>query len=64
MTTPERSSLVEAAEADVVEQRRPIDDAGDDTWLDVQRISEGRDWQASEGDLVEQAAAVPVDESE
>lgn len=64
MTTPEQSALNDAAEADVVEQRQAIGDYDDDAWLDTQRVSEDRDWQASEADLIEQATAVPVDESE
>lgn len=62
--TPERNAFGDAAEADVVEQLQPVDDAGDDVLLDAQRVSEDRDWQASEADLIEQATAVPVDESD
>ena len=51
MTNPEGAAFGDdAAEADVVEQRIPID------------VS--RDWEASEADLIEQAIAVPDDESE
>lgn len=62
MTDPDGGALGDAAEADVVEQRRPIDEDGDEGWLDAQHVSEGRDWQASEADLIDQATAVPEDD--
>lgn len=64
MTTPDRDPLGAAAEADVAEQRVPIDNTDDDSWSDAQRVSEDRDWQASEADLIEQAIPVPEDERE
>jgi hypothetical protein len=54
----------DAAEADVVDQHLAIDGVDDDAWSDAQRVSADRDWQASEADLIEQAIAVPEDESE
>jgi len=61
MTTPEPDPPGEAAEVDVVDQHRSIDE---DAWRDLQRVSADRDWQASEADLIEQAIAVPEEESE
>jgi hypothetical protein len=61
MTTPDRSPLSDAAEADVVEQLTPVTAAeGDDTWSDVERVSGDR--EASEADLIEQAIEVPDDD--
>ncbi|MGD9619404.1 MAG: hypothetical protein AB7G47_03840 [Mycolicibacterium sp.] len=62
MTTPDHSALGDAAEADVAEQLRPVDDIDDDVSLDAERVSVDRDWEASEADLIEQATAVPADE--
>lgn len=64
MTTPDRSLLGDAAEADVAEQRRSIDAADDDAWDDAQRVLLDRGAEASEADLIEQTIAVPEDESE
>ncbi|PRC42985.1 hypothetical protein C6A85_000000107670 [Mycobacterium sp. ITM-2017-0098] len=64
MTTPDRSPIGDAPEADVVEQRIPVDDSDEDSWRDTQRVGDDRDWQASEADLIEQATAVPDDEPE
>ena len=36
----------------------------DDTWQDAARVATARDWEASEADLIEQAIAVPDDDSE
>ena len=61
MTTPDRSPLGDAAEADVVEQLTPVTGAdGDDTWRDVERVSGDR--EASEADLIDQAIEVPDDD--
>ena len=38
--------------------------ADDDTWRDAARVASARDWEANEADLIEQAIAVPDDESE
>jgi hypothetical protein len=65
MTNPEGAAFGDdAAEADVVEQRIPIDVSDEDTWQDAARLTGVRDWEASEADLIEQAIAVPDDESE
>jgi hypothetical protein len=64
MTTPDPDPLGAAAEADVVDQHVSIDGVDDDAWSDAQRVSADRDWQASEADLIDQAIAVPEDESE
>lgn len=68
MTIPDPSPLDDAAEADVAEQLTPVDDVDDledgETWSDTQRVSEERDWQASEADLIEQSQAVPDDDAE
>ena len=64
MTTPDRSPLGDAAEADVVEQSISVDDVDEDSWRDTQRVAEDRDWQASEADLIEQATAVPDEDPE
>lgn len=62
MTTPDSSPFGHAAEADLVEQRTPVDDVDDESWRDAQRVGDDRDWQASEADLIEQATAVPDDD--
>ena len=52
MTNPESSAFgEETAEAE-------------DTWRDAARLTGARDWEANEADLIEQAIAVPDDESE
>ena len=58
MTNPE------APEADVAEQLVPIDVNDEDTWRDAARVARARDWEASEADLIEQAIAVPDDDSD
>jgi hypothetical protein len=41
------------------------EDSGDGgTWQDAGHVTSARDWQASEADLIEQAIAVPDDDSE
>lgn len=64
MTTPDRSPIGDAAEADVAEQRTPVGDVDEESWRDVERVGDDRDWQASEADLIEQATPVPDDETE
>lgn len=64
MTTPDRSLIDDAAEADVAEQRSPVADIDEESWQDVERVGDDRDWQATEADLLEQATPVPDDESE
>jgi hypothetical protein len=51
-------------EADMVEQLIPIDASDEDTWRDASRVTTARAWDANEADLIEQAIAVPDDESE
>ena len=36
----------------------------EDTWRDAARVTTARDWDANEADLIEQAIAVPDDDSE
>jgi hypothetical protein len=56
MTRPEGSPFGDDA---------PEADAGDeDTWRDAARVTSARDWEANEADLIEQAIAVPDDDSE
>jgi hypothetical protein len=43
---------------------RESDSADDDTWRDAARITNARDWDANEADVIEQAIAVPDDDSE
>jgi hypothetical protein len=62
MTNPEFGG--DAPEADVAEQLIPIDVSDEDTWRDAARVASARDWEASEADLIEQAIAVPDDESD
>lgn len=68
MTTPDRSQFgdapeaPEATEADVAEQRTPVDDTDQQSWPDAERVSADRDWQASEADLIEQSMDVPDDQ--
>ncbi len=65
MTIPDGGAFGDAVpEADMVEQLTPIDVRDDDTWLEAARVTSARDWDANEADLIEQAIAVPDDESE
>ncbi|MGE2835991.1 hypothetical protein [Mycobacterium sp. SMC-4] len=65
MTTPDPSSFDDATEADVVEQNIPVGDSEDETvWSEAERVASGRDWQASEADLIEQSIDVPVDDAD
>jgi hypothetical protein len=65
MTNPDGGGFGDdAPEADVVEQLIPIDVSDEDTWRDAARVAGLRDWQASEADLIDQAIAVPDDDSE
>jgi len=65
MTNPDGGGFGDdAPEADVVEQLIPIDVSDEDTWGDAARVASARDWQASEADLIDQAIAVPDDDSE
>jgi hypothetical protein len=65
MTNPDGGGIGDdAPEADVVEQLIPIDVSDEDTWRDAARVASARDWQASEADLIDQAIAVPDDDSE
>jgi hypothetical protein len=50
----------DAPEADVIEQRIPVDVGDDDGVLDAVHITVARDWDASEARLIDQAIAVPV----
>ncbi|MFG1932759.1 hypothetical protein ACGFK1_19265 [Mycobacterium sp. NPDC048908] len=36
----------------------------DDAWLEADRVKRERGWDANEADVIEQAIAVPDDESE
>jgi hypothetical protein len=51
-------------EPDAVEQLIPVDVSDEDTWQDAAHVTTARDWEASEADLIEQAIAVPDDDSE
>ncbi|PQE02423.1 hypothetical protein MPNTM1_03920 [Mycolicibacterium parafortuitum] len=63
--TPDRTPFDDVPEADVAEQRTPIDDTDDEVWDGASpRIDVDRDWQASEADLIEQAIPVPEDDTE
>ena len=65
MTNPEGTAFGDdAPEADVVEQRFPTDISDEDMWRDAARVTGARDWEASEADLIDQAIAVPDDDSE
>lgn len=65
MTTPGRSPLGDAAEADVADQHRPVVDIDEESsWGDTAHVAADRDWQASEADLIDQAIGVPDDESD
>jgi len=54
----------DAPEADVAEQLIPIEVSDEDTWRDAARVTSARNWEASEADLIDQAIAVPDDDSE
>ena len=64
MTSPQDNPFDDAPEADVAEQRTPVDpdEAADGTVLDADRVAGERDWQASEADLIEQTIDVPLDD--
>jgi hypothetical protein len=65
MTNPDGGAFGDdAPEADVVEQLIPVDVRDEDTWQDAARVTSARDWEANEADLIEQAIAVPDDDSE
>jgi hypothetical protein len=65
MTNPGGSEFGdEAPEADVAEQLIPIEVSDEDTWRDAARVTSARNWEASEADLIDQAIAVPDDDSE
>jgi hypothetical protein len=65
MTNPGGAAFGDdAPEADVVEQNIPIDGSDDDTWRDAERVTGEGAGDANEADLIEQAIAVPDDESE
>lgn len=69
MTEPDRTPFgdaPEAPEADVAEQRTPVDDSdqGSGSWPDAQRVSADRGWQADEADLIEQSIDVPDDDAD
>jgi hypothetical protein len=65
MTKPGGESFGDdTPEADLVEQLIPIDRGDEDTWRDAARVTTEREWDANEADLIEQAIAVPYDESE
>ena len=65
MTNPDGAAFSDdAPEADVVEQHIPVDVSDEDTWREAARVTSARDWEASEADLIEQAIAVPDDDSE
>jgi hypothetical protein len=65
MTDPEgRTFGDDTPEADVAEQLIPVDARDEDTWRDAARVTTSRDWDANEADLIEQAIAVPDDDSE
>jgi len=65
MTKPGGGSFGDdTPEADLVEQLIPIDRGDEDTWRDAARVTTEREWDANEADLIEQAIAVPYDESE
>jgi hypothetical protein len=65
MTNPGGSEFGDdAPEADVAEQLIPIEVSDEDTWRDAARVTSARNWEASEADLIDQAIAVPDDDSE
>ncbi len=64
MTKPGSAFGDDVPEADVVEQLISIDVGDEDTWRDAARVTSARDWEASEADLIEQAIAVPDDDSD
>jgi hypothetical protein len=65
MTNPDGGAFDDdAPEADVVEQLIPVDARDEDTWREAARVTNARNWEANEADLIEQAIAVPDDDSE
>jgi hypothetical protein len=65
MTEPDGRGFDDAApEADAAEQLMPVDVDDEDTWRDAARITGARELDANEADLIEQAIAVPSDDSD
>lgn len=66
MSTPDQPVFGDdAPEADVAEQRIPVDvDDEDEGGLDPARVSVSRNWDANEADLIEQAIAVPLSDDD
>nr|WP_090277218.1 hypothetical protein [Mycolicibacterium komanii]CRL71349.1 hypothetical protein CPGR_02374 [Mycolicibacterium komanii] len=61
MSTPDGLAFGDAIpEADVADQRTPVDPGDEDTWKDAAEISAERTWEANEADLVDQAIEVPI----
>lgn len=54
----------ETPEGDVADQSIPATDGDgeEDTWAEAARISQRRDWEANEADLVDQAIVAPLPE--
>jgi hypothetical protein len=47
---------------DLIPVEIPVEDAEEDTWREAARVTQARDWEANEADLIEQAIAVPDDD--
>lgn len=65
MTRPDGLAFGEAIpeaipEADVAEQRIPVDPGEEDNWLDEAAASTARTWDADEADLIDQSIEVPI----
>ncbi|KUH88709.1 MULTISPECIES: hypothetical protein [unclassified Mycobacterium] len=61
MTRPDGLAFGEAIpEADVAEQRIPVDPGEQDTWLDAAAASTAHTWDADEADLIDQSIEVPI----
>lgn len=61
MSTPDGLAFGDAIpEADVADQRTPVDPGDEDTWQDAAEISVERTSEANEADLVDQAIEVPI----
>jgi hypothetical protein len=62
LTDKRRPTMTNPDGADAPEADAP--EADEDKWRDAARVASGREWQASEADLIDQAITVPQDDAE
>ncbi|EHI10980.1 hypothetical protein KEK_20358 [Mycolicibacterium thermoresistibile ATCC 19527] len=65
VTSSDGEVFDEKSETDVADSAIPVThDAEEDTWTEAARISQRRDWDANEADLIDQAIVAPLPEDE